>query len=96
MLVKNGNSKRSILYFIIVEKRQFLDDPQGKHADWLQKMTALLLKLEPLVVTERWEAHKVGKMCLKIIKYKLQKYIDLGCGVTNGKSQGFMKLEFKV
>ena len=32
---------------------------QGKHADWLQKMTALLLKLEPLVVTERWEAHKV-------------------------------------
>ena len=33
---------------------------QGKHADWLQKMTALLLKLEPLVVTERWEAHKVN------------------------------------
>jgi len=30
---------------------------QGKHADWLQKMAALLLKLEPLVVTERWEAH---------------------------------------
>ena len=25
-------------------------------------MTALLLKLEPLVVTERWEAHKV-RLC---------------------------------
>ena len=93
-----GNNKRTILCFIIVEKRQWKYDHQGKHADWLQKMTALLLKLEPLVVTERWEAHKVGTMCLqKILKYKsARQQTFLTLVVTNGRSQFFMKLECKV
>ena len=33
-------------------------------------MTALLLKLEPLVVTERWEAHKVLTRFAKL-EYKV-------------------------